>query len=247
MDQAGIGHARGAGTAVVTGAGGGIGEALARAVAPLVDAVALADLDGTAVERVAASIGPAAGAHRVDVADPAQVEALAAAVPGVRWVFLNAGIVGEHVGAPWEVPPAEWRRVLDVNLGGVVNGLRSFVPRLLAAGGPAHVVVTASLAGAAVFGGGGAYGPSKHAVLAVARHAALALEGTPVRVHVLCPDLVRSGMSEQGREPAEIARRALDLVREDRFAWVPEEWTDAVREGAVRLGAGEWPLTPRPR
>lgn len=229
---------------MVTGGGSGIGAAIARAVSARGIRPVVADVDLGAAERVAESTG--GRALRVDVADPGQVELLARSVPQARWVFLNAGVLGEHLGAPWEVPPQEWRRVLDVNLGGVVNGLRSFVPRLLAAGEPAHVVVTASLAGAAVFPGGGAYGPSKHAVVAVARHAAMALESTPVRVHAVCPDLVRTGMSPDGMDPAEVARHALALVDGGGFAWVPPAWRDAVRQGVSDLAAGDAPRPPQP-
>ena len=91
----------------------------------------------------------------VDVADPTAMSALAAQVPQARLICLNAGVVGQSLGAPWEVPSSEWDHVFDVNLGGVVNGLRAFVPGLLASGERAHVLITASLAGLAVFPGGG--------------------------------------------------------------------------------------------
>ncbi|MBC3762967.1 SDR family NAD(P)-dependent oxidoreductase [Quadrisphaera sp. RL12-1S] len=230
--------------AVVTGGGSGIGAALARALGDRGVRPVVADVDLGAARAVAAQTG--GRAERVDVADPAQVEQLARSAPDARWLFLNAGVLGEHLGAPWEVPAEDWRRVLDINLGGVVNGLRAFVPRLLATGEPAHVVITASLAGAAVFGGGGAYGPSKHAVLAVARHAAMALEGTPVRVHAVCPDLVRTGMSPEGMAPEEVAAHALALVDGGGFAWVPPVWRDAVRTGAAALAGGEAPRPPEP-
>ncbi|MEO8696969.1 MAG: oxidoreductase, partial [Acidimicrobiales bacterium] len=55
---------------------------------------------------------------------------------GARLVCLNADIVSTHPGSVWEAPHSEWQRVIGVNLGGVVNGLRAFVPRLLADGSP---------------------------------------------------------------------------------------------------------------
>ncbi|MEO3791246.1 SDR family NAD(P)-dependent oxidoreductase [Nonomuraea sp. B10E15] len=109
--------------------------------------------------------------------------------PGADLVCLNAGIVGQDLGAPWEVSDDDWDRVFAVNVGGVRNGLRAFVPGLLAAGRPAHILVTASLAGLVTFPGGGAYAASKHAVVALAEQASLALEGTPVGVTLLCPAL----------------------------------------------------------
>jgi NAD(P)-dependent dehydrogenase (short-subunit alcohol dehydrogenase family) len=81
----------------------------------------------------------------------------------------------EPVSRPcWQVGLNEWRRVLDVNLLGVVNGLRAFVPRLVASDEPRRVLITASLAGLVTFPQGGAYAASKHAVVAVAEQTALA-------------------------------------------------------------------------
>ena len=83
------------------------------------------------------------------------MQALASVAVGARLVCLNAGVVSTHPGAVWEAPHDEWQRVMGVNLGGVVNGLRAFVPRLLSDTTPSHVLVTASLAGLPVWPGGG--------------------------------------------------------------------------------------------
>lgn len=179
-------------TAVVTGAASGIGRALAEALHATGARLVLADVDADALSVTATRLG--AIGVLTDVSDPAAMSALAAQAPQARLICLNAGVVGSSLGAPWEVPPDEWDRVFAVNVGGVVNGLRAFVPGLLASGEPAHVLITASLAGLAVFPGGGAYGPSKHAVTAIAQHAAMALTGTPVRVSMICPALVSTGM-----------------------------------------------------
>jgi NAD(P)-dependent dehydrogenase (short-subunit alcohol dehydrogenase family) len=146
----------------------------------------------------------------------------------------------------WETTPEQWRRVMDVNLGGVINGLRAFVPRLLAAGGPRRILITASLAGLATWPGGGAYAASKHAFVAVAEQAALSLTGTGVSVSVLCPALVRTGMSDEGEDPAVVAVAALRASEEGQFLLVPEEWTEAVRARGRRLAAGLPPELPAP-
>jgi NAD(P)-dependent dehydrogenase (short-subunit alcohol dehydrogenase family) len=104
----------------------------------------------------------------------------------------------------WQTTPEDWQRAVAVNLGGVVNGLRAFVPRLLAAGRSRRILITASPAGLATWPGG-AYAASKHAAVAVAEQAALALADTDVSVSVLCPALVRTGMSEVGQDPAVVA------------------------------------------
>jgi NAD(P)-dependent dehydrogenase (short-subunit alcohol dehydrogenase family) len=232
------------GTAVVTGAASGIGRALATKLAAAGTRLVLADLQPTALDVAATALS--ATAVLTDVADPAAMEALAAAAPDAELVCLNAGIVGPSLGAPWEVGSDEWDRVFAVNVGGVVNGLRAFVPRLLAAGRPGHLLITASLAGLAVFPGGGAYGASKHAVVALAEHAAMALSGTNVGVTVLCPALVRTALSPVGADPADVAAEALAAVTESRFVVTPEEWQQAVRDRAEVLVSGRQPIPPSP-
>ncbi|MBY0440591.1 MAG: SDR family oxidoreductase [Mycobacteriaceae bacterium] len=129
----------------------------------------------------------------------------------------------------------------------MVNGLRAFVPALLARGEPAHVLITASLAGLGVFPGGGAYGPSKHAVTAIAQQTALMLADTPVRVHMVCPSLVATGMSAEGVDPAWVAREALQALDEDVFAVIPDEWKPALVAQCDRIISGQWPIPPIPR
>jgi NAD(P)-dependent dehydrogenase (short-subunit alcohol dehydrogenase family) len=231
-------------SAVVTGAASGIGKALAAHLRSTGAHVVLADIDTAALGEVAAELG--ADAAPTDVSDPAAMHALAAAAPDAELVCLNAGIVGADLGAPWEVGSAEWDRVFAVNVGGIVNGLRAFVPRLLAASGPAHILVTASMAGLATFPAGGAYAASKHAVVAVAEQAALALADTPIGVTMICPALVRTGMSADGEDPADVAAAALAAVEAGMFAVVPGEWRGEVRRRAQRLVAGAQPAKPVP-
>ncbi|AOS63808.1 SDR family NAD(P)-dependent oxidoreductase [Actinoalloteichus hymeniacidonis] len=231
-------------TAVVTGAASGIGRALAETLAARGADLVLADVNAPALQEVADRLG--ARAVPTDVAVPAAVEELAEAAGDAELICLNAGIVGAYVGAPWEVSPADWDRVFAVNVGGVVNGLRAFVPRLLAAARPAHLLITGSLAGAATFPGGGAYGPSKHAVLAVAEHTALALADTPIGVSVICPALVSTGMSDAGVAASEVARQALTTIEDGTFAVLPAEWRQSVVAGATRLAAGQRPVAPTP-
>lgn len=232
-------------TAVVTGAASGIGRALAETLHARGVELVLADVDAEGLSATAAPLG--ARELRADVSDPAAMHALAAQAGQARLLCLNAGMVGSSLGAPWEVPPDEWNRVFEVNVGGVVNGLRAFVPGLLAAGEPAHVLITASLAGLAVFPGGGAYGPSKHAVAAVAQHAAMALADTPVRVSMICPALVATGMSSEGGDPALVADGALQAVDDGAFATVPTEWRDAVVAQVEQIVSGHQPAPPTPR
>ena len=229
-------------TAVVTGAASGIGRALALQLAATGHQVHLADVAST--DALAAEIEGMP--HRVDVSDPSQVEQLAAAAGFAEVVCLNAGIVGPSLGAPWEVPAEEWRQMIGVNLLGVINGLRSFVPRLLEHDQPSRIVITASLAGLVTFPGGGAYAATKHAVVAVAEQAALALQESSVAVTLVCPALVRTGMSPHGEEPADVAATALAAARAGRFLAVPDEWTGAIRQRADHLVGGLPPVPPTP-
>ncbi|MEV0385425.1 SDR family NAD(P)-dependent oxidoreductase [Nonomuraea sp. NPDC050643] len=230
--------------AVVTGAASGIGRALAARLRADGAHVTLADIDAAALAVAAEELG--AASFPADVSDPGAMEALAAAVPDADFVCLNAGIVGRDLGAPWEVSPEDWERVFAVNVGGVVNGLRAFVPRLLAAERPGHVLITASLAGLVTFAVGGAYAAAKHAVVALAEQTAQGLAGTPIGVTMLCPALVRTGMSPEGEDPADIAAAALAAVGEGRFTVVPDGWGGAIERRAALLASGAQPEPPAP-
>ncbi|MGH3489903.1 MAG: SDR family NAD(P)-dependent oxidoreductase [Actinopolymorphaceae bacterium] len=231
-------------TAVVTGAASGIGRALAEALHARGAQLVLADVASDPLSATAERLG--ATGVVTDVADPDAMRALAESAPQARLICLNAGIVGASLGAPWDVPAEEWDRVFAVNVAGVVHGLRAFVPRLLAAGTSAHVLITASLAGLAVFPGGGAYGPSKHAVTAIAQHAAMALADTPVGVSMICPALVSTGMSAEGVPAAQVADDALRAIDNGIFAVVPDDWRAAVAAQIDEIVTGRQPTPPVP-
>lgn len=230
------------GTAVVTGAASGIGLALTAQLAAEGRTVYAADV--APLEACVQTTG--AVAVPADVSRPADMQRLADVAGEARLVCLNAGITGAVMGAPWEVPAEEWEQVLRVNLLGVVNGLRAFVPRLVDAGAPAHLLITASLAGLITFPAGGAYAATKHALVAVAEQTAMLLADTLVDVTLLCPALVRTGMSSEGADPAVVAATALRACRAGRFAIVDEEWVAAVAGRGAALAAGDLPLPPRP-
>src|SRR5690349_23392648 len=231
------------GRAVITDAASGIGRALAIRLASAGTSLVLADLRAEPLAAIAAELK--ATAIPTDVADLAAVQALSDAAPDADLVCLNAGIVG-NLGAPWELSKADWDAVFRVNVGGVLNGLRAFVPPLIASGRQAHILITASLAGLAGFGGIGAYGPSKHTVLAIAEQAALALAGTPISVTVLCPSLVETGMSAIVDDPLDVADAALAAMKRGQFVLTPKEWHSAIIRRAERLVSGEQPRSAMP-
>lgn len=232
-------------TALVTGAASGIGRALATLLGDRGRTLHLADVDGEALAEVAATLG-AVGHHVVDVADPAAMADLADTTGPVDVLCLNAGVVSAHTDAPWSAPAEEWEHVFAVNVFGVANGLRAFVPYMVDRG-DGRILITASLAGAATWPGGGPYGASKHAVLALAEQAALELGPQGVGVTVLCPALVRTAMSDEGEDPLDVAATALAAVDEGRFAVIPESWGPAVRDRADTLVTGRRPRIPSPR
>ena len=231
-------------TAVVTGAASGIGRALAEAIHERGARLVLADRDADGLRQVAADTGGLAVDVDVSVTD--DVERLADAAGAPTLLCLNAGVVSSWPGPVWEAPAEEWRRVLDINLGGVVNGLRSFVPRMLATGEPHHILITASLAGLLTWPGGGPYAAAKHAAVTVAEQAALALEGSAITVTLLCPALVRTGMSETGDDPKVVASQALHALDQGSFAVFPDDWNQALLDRARRLAAGDPPVLPAP-
>lgn len=230
-------------TAVVTGAASGIGFALVQLLTEQGYELHVIDNDERALATMADLVKPQSVVDG-DVADSATFQSLADTIGGVDLLCLNAGVVSNEMGSPWAASQAEWDRVFGVNLYGVVNGLRSFVPPMLERQTPSNILVTASLAGAATWPGGGPYAASKHAVLAVAEQAALELADTQVGVTVLCPALVRTGMSDRGEEASLVAAQALAAVERRQFAVIPDEWSEAVKTRAESLVSGAAPTLP---
>jgi NAD(P)-dependent dehydrogenase (short-subunit alcohol dehydrogenase family) len=202
--------------AVVTGAASGIGLGLAERFAAEGMHVVMADVEEPARAKAAAALADAGASVLsvpTDVASPAAVDALRdaalAAYGAVHVVCNNAGVGGPH-GALWECPPGEWDWVLGVNLGGVINGVRAFMPALLAQD-CGHLLNTSSIFGA--FAGTlGPYGVSKHAVTALTETLYFNLKSqgvTHVGVSVLCPSAVRTRFGASSRNRPEWAGPAL--------------------------------------
>jgi NAD(P)-dependent dehydrogenase (short-subunit alcohol dehydrogenase family) len=204
-------------TAVVTGAGSGIGLELARAAATLGMKVVLADVQPDALDAAAAELaarGTDVLAWRVDTSRPDQVEQLASAVRArhgaPHLLFNNAGVGAG--GLIWEHSLKTWEWVVGVNLFGVAHGVRLFVPMMLAAaaddpGFEGHVVNTASMAGLLNAPNMGVYNVTKHAVVSLSEtlYHDLALITDRVRAHVLCPYFVPTGIKDSERNrPAEL-------------------------------------------
>jgi NAD(P)-dependent dehydrogenase (short-subunit alcohol dehydrogenase family) len=223
--------------AVVTGAASGIGLAIAEALGAAGVRVAMADLDADAVEEKAEALRASGGEARsfpLDVRDPDAVEMVAQQVVerfgGLHIAVNNAGIV--NGGTSWELPLEEWRRVIDVNLWGVIHGVRAFVPRILATGEDGHVVNVASMAAVLPHAALGPYTVAKHGVLGLSDvlRADLKGIGAPVGVSVVFPGMIRTAMNPIGTvDPSAVAANVLDAVHRNRvYVFTDDHATDAV-------------------
>ncbi|MBS0660087.1 MAG: SDR family NAD(P)-dependent oxidoreductase [Verrucomicrobia bacterium] len=204
--------------AVITGAAEGIGKALATVAAARRMKLVLADLNAATLEKTAAEFaaeGAEVVTHQLDVSKADQVEALAEkayrAFGAVHVLANNAGIgVGN---TSWETSLSEWEWVLGVNLYGVIHGLRSFVPRMLAGGEEGHIVNTASAAGLLTAPSMASYNVSKFAVVTLTEglHHDLTLRRTKLHAHVLCPAWVQTRIHDSTRYlPDDLQRAAAE-------------------------------------
>jgi NAD(P)-dependent dehydrogenase (short-subunit alcohol dehydrogenase family) len=192
--------------AVVTGAASGLGSALAQRFAAEGMRLVLADVETapleSLVDRLTAEGVEAIGVP-TDVTDPDAVDALARVTVdrfGTAHVVCNNAGVGGHHYPTWEAPLAYWQWVLSVSVWGVVHGVRSFLPILLAQN-EGHVVNTASVGGLVPVPYSAPYAAAKHAVVGLSGslHGELAAMDTAVRVSVLCPGAMATGFTTSDR------------------------------------------------
>ncbi len=195
-------------TAFVTGGASGIGFALGRAFAESGMNVMLADIETQALDAAVKrlhDLAPSVRGVACDVADPVSVERAAnasyQAFGNVHVVCNNAG-VGGGSGID-NIALDTWRWVLDVNLMGVVHGIRSFLPHIRAHGEGGHIVNTASMAGMVSGLGFSPYAASKFAVVTMSEGLAMQLAPFGIGVTVLCPGFVRTRISESARNRPE--------------------------------------------
>jgi NAD(P)-dependent dehydrogenase (short-subunit alcohol dehydrogenase family) len=178
-------------TAFITGGANGIGLGIARAFARAGAKLALADVDAPALAQAQAELAKETEVETfvLDVRDRA---AYARAADDVEARLGPVSLLFNNAGIALALPPAamtfeSWDYALGINLGGVVNGIQTFLPRMLARGGGGHVVNTASGAGLAAPGSGFLYHTAKFAVVGLSESLRFELLGAGFGVSVLCP------------------------------------------------------------
>ena len=189
--------------AVVTGAGSGIGRALAAGFAAEGMRVVCSDIDPENAKATAESIGDAALAIATDVSKPEDVEALADAAfeqfGQVDLLVNNAGVF--QGGLAWERSLEDWHWTFGVNVFGIIHGIKFFVPRMIAQGTPGHVVNTASVAAFVAGATSGPYVVSKCAAFSLTESLALDLAavGSKIGASVLTPSSFDTGIAQTAR------------------------------------------------
>ena len=239
--------------AVVTGAASGIGLALAQRFAAEGMKVVMADIEAPALAAAAEALrrkAPAVLATCIDVSRPDDVERLAretyAAFGAAHVLCNNAGVA--VIGGVHEHSLADWQWVINVNLWGVIHGVRAFVPRMLAGGHEAHIVNTASMAGLTTAPFMSVYDVTKHGVVALSEsmYKEFLATNAPIGVSVVCPGLISTSIMLSSRNrPPDLAEegkhgpmaQAFGQSLEDRLAggYPPSEVAEQVVQG-IREG-----------
>ncbi len=217
-------------TAVITGAAGGIGLALARRAVKEGMKLVLADIQREKLNSAAARLGlhdDRLSLHTVDVSLERDVARMAdeafSRFGEVHLLCNNAGVIMPRV--TWEYCAADWEWVLGVNLWSVIHGVRHFVPRMLKQESDSHVVNTASVAGLLSTPGLAAYNVSKHGVVTLSEtlYSELTAMKARVGISLLCPAWVPTGIdrsdhNRQERFGALVPASDISVPYEDRMA-----------------------------
>jgi len=234
---------------LITGAASGIGYECARSFAKRGARLVISDVNAAALEKARVDLS-AAGARcqaiACDVASDESVKALAATVQRdvgtVDVLVNNAGVA--FLGSFEETPLAEWRRILDINVLGIVHCIDAFLPAMRAAGGRRKIVNVASLAGFAPAPNMAAYAASKHAVVGLSEVLALELHDTDVSVLIVCPGIINTPIvhvsgTAPGMTEAQISRLQLYYDTDGCHpSVVAEDIVRAVESDAIVLPTG---------
>ncbi len=243
--------------AVITGAASGIGRAAAERYAALGMKVALADLPGPALDAASETVRSKADAASViavgaDVSRPDDVGRLRDRVYetfGAVHVLMNNAAIGLNPGSAFKAPD-QWRQLLDINMGGVINGVQAFVPAMIAQASPGLIINTGSKQGITTPPGNLAYNVSKAAVKAFTEGVAHELRNIPgcaITAHLLIPGFTFTGMTGRAEKPvaAWTADQVIDfmltcIARGDFYILCPDnDITRATDERRMAWAAGD--------
>ncbi|MEO8706612.1 MAG: SDR family NAD(P)-dependent oxidoreductase [Kofleriaceae bacterium] len=231
--------------AVITGAGSGIGAALCAELASCGARIVAADLDGRAAAGVCAAIrirGGDATPATLDVTSAGAVAELAAEVDSLEPIDIwinNAGIA--IAGEAHALELADWRRVLDVNLNGVIHGVHAVYPRMVARRS-GHIVNIASVSGLAPYPLVLPYVTSKHAVVGLSQALRAEAAAHGVRVSVACPGMIRTPIWERSEVRGALAAGRQDLLGRVAAMMTAEQCAHAIARG-VAANRGIIPVT----
>ncbi len=223
---------------MVTGAASGIGLAIVESLVAEGMSVVMADIDADHLNAHATRLrneGAAVLAVVANVSNPEDVDLVGRAVidrfGALHIAVNNAGIVNR--GYSWELPLEEWHRVVDVDLWGVIHGVRTFVPLILESGVPGHVVNVASMAAVLPLDRLGPYSVAKHGVLGLSDvlRCELQVLGAPVGVSVVMPGMIKTAMNPIGTvAPSAVAANVVDAIRRGRdYVFTDEHHADEVK------------------
>lgn len=225
-------------TAVITGGASGIGLAMGELFSAQGMNIVLADIEEVALQNAVATV-QATGAQCIgvptDVSSAAAVQNLAEraveAFGAIHIACNNAGVFAG--GLLWEESLADYQWQLDVNLWGVIHGVRTFVPQMLKQDCDCHIVNTASMAAVTAMPYSGIYHMTKHGVLAMSEslYHELAFHAPRVKVSVLCPEAINTGIAASERNrPGQYSRDG-DVLETDERKLVMDSLAASVAAG----------------
>ena len=232
--------------AVVTGAGSGIGRAIAQRLAAAGAAVAVIDLDQPAAQETAQLItrtNGRAASYRADVSRAAELDAAVTAAIGdlgpLDIMVNNAGVLDGYCNVD-ELDEEVWRRVLDIDLTGVFLGCKRALTEMLPRG-RGRIINMASVAGLGGTGGGAAYIAAKHGVVGLTRQMAVVYSSRGITVNCVCPGPILTGLRQHSQEilgpgVPDMRTRGVAVNEEQIRARIPAGTRGTVEDIAAAVG-----------
>lgn len=233
-------------TAFITGGGNGIGLGIARSFARAGAKLALIDLDAAALDRAKAELQgiTAVETFQLDVRDrdayASTAEAVERALGPVSLLFNNAGVVGAE--SPARLTYELWDWMISINLYGVINGVQTFLPKMVQRGQGGHIVNAASGAGLAATSSGVLYCTAKFGVVGMSEALSAELGAADIGISVLCPGPVATGVIHRSANAAPKIGTPLSEEQQKRRAALRAQISDLLQQGTSIDKVGEMVL-----